>query len=370
MNRATAAEMDLKHVVTEERYKDLQDQILGLNNLIAVAKTVVSTLELDKVLESVLNSSCQLMEVPAGVVGVYDERTQEMVMHVHSGLSDVFVGNDRWSIDGRGDTITGKAMSSNTICYLSDLTRDIDNRDNLLVREGIRSMVCVPLELQGKPVGVIYLYDFSPRHLFQRQLDQLAVLATFATMAINNANLHSRTKQMAITDALTGLHNNRYFKQVFPQEMARSRRFSKPLSLLMLDIDHFKKINDTFGHPKGDQVLAVIGKILAGSLRAADYSFRYGGEEFSVVLPETPLEGAFRVAETLREKIRTMPSPLMVGEASRPVTVSIGVASFPNDTNVADQLLKHADYCLYKAKQQGRDRIYWESAMMQVLRKG
>jgi diguanylate cyclase (GGDEF)-like protein len=350
-------------IVASDRCRELEEQIQGLTTLISVAKTVVSTLELDQVLTSVLESSCSLMSMPAGVVGVYSDRTHEMVLHVHSGLTDSFVRHDRWAIDGRGDTITGKAMASGVVRYVPDLTRDIDNRDTLLINEGIRSVVCVPLELQGEPVGVIYLYDFSPRHLYQRQLDQLAVLASFAVMAINNASLHARTKQLAITDALTGLHNSRYFKQLFPQEMARSRRFGKHLSLLMLDIDHFKKINDTFGHPRGDQVLAGVGKVLTSALRAADFSFRYGGEEFAVMLPETPLDGAFQVAEMLRDKIRSMPSPLAVAESGKPVTVSIGVACFPNDTHLTDQLLKHADHCLYRAKEQGRDRVYWETAI-------
>jgi diguanylate cyclase (GGDEF)-like protein len=109
-------------------------------------------------------------------------------------------------------------------------------------------------------------------------------------------------------------------------------------------------------------VLAAVGKVLSGSLRAADFSFRYGGEEFAVLLPETRLEGAFLVAESLREKISKVVSPLLGRDAEQKVTMSLGVACYPNDGNSTEQLLKHADQCLYKAKRQGRNRIYWESS--------
>jgi diguanylate cyclase (GGDEF)-like protein len=202
--------------------------------------------------------------------------------------------------------------------------------------------------------------------LEERQLDHLALLASFAAMAIDNASLHGRTRMMALTDALTGLYNNRYFMQMFPHELIRARRYMKPLSLIMIDVDNFKKLNDTYGHPKGDQVLANLGKILAGSLRAADLSFRYGGEEFAVILPETRLDGAFMVAETLREKIFKGVTPLLGQNSDHLVTVSLGVSGFPGDGSTTDHLLSHADACLYKAKHQGKNMVYWESSFAAV----
>lgn len=347
--------------VETHKHKVLEAHIQDLTDLIGVAKTVVSTLDLDKVLDTVLSSALQFMEMPSGILAAYDEASQETIPRAHTGLSTEYVEGNRWRMSERCDAITRQAMGDGNIRFIADLTQGADGADSELLREKIHAVVCVPLLLQSRPVGVLYLYDSVPRFFEERQMELLGVLASFAVMSIDNASLHSRTKRMAITDALTGLYNNRYFKQVFPYELGRARRYGKPLSAIMIDIDHFKKLNDTYGHPKGDQVLASVGKTLSGSLRSADFSFRYGGEEFAVLLPETRLEGAFLVAESLREKICKAATPLLGSDADQKVTISLGVACYPNDGNTTDQLLKHADHCLYKAKRQGRNRVFWES---------
>ena len=339
----------------------LEAHIQDLTELIGVARTVVSTLDLDQVLERILDSARQFMGMPAGMLAVYHESTEQMVLNVHAGLSREFVTLDRWPVAGRGDELTKSAMEDYSIRHSPDISREPWANEELL-KEGLTAVVCVPLSTHNRPVGVLYLYDRRPRELQGRQLDHLALLASFAAMSIDNASLHSRTKMMALTDALTGLYNNRYFMQVFPHELVRARRYMKPLSLIMIDIDNFKKINDTYGHPKGDQILAGLGNVLSGSLRAADFSFRYGGEEFVVILPETRLDGAFMVAENLREKISKALTPVLGRKGEQVVTVSLGVAGYPGDGADTDQLISHADACLYKAKRQGRDRVYWESA--------
>jgi len=346
-----------------EKQRQLETHIQDLTDLIGVARTVVSTLEIDQVLQTVLESARSFTGMPAGMLAVYNESSDRMILHVHTGLSSDVVRQECWPLQGKGDRLTQEAMSDFSIRYRSDIACTSEAVDDILRREGIRAVVCVPLAAHNKPVGVLYLYDTKERQFKDRQLDLLALLASFAAMAIDNASLHSRTKLMALTDALTGLYNNRYFMQVFPHELIRARRYMKPLSLVMIDVDNFKKLNDTYGHPKGDQVLAAVGNILAGSLRAADFSFRYGGEEFTVVLPETRLEGAFMVAENLREKISKGVTPLLGRSAVQTVSVSLGVASYPSDGTTTDQILAHADHCLYQAKRQGKDRVHWESPL-------
>jgi diguanylate cyclase (GGDEF)-like protein len=343
-----------------EKQRNLEAHIQDLTELIGVARTVVSSLELDLVLDRILESARSFMGMPSGMLAVFNESTEEMVLHVHSGLSPDFLSVDRWPLLGRGDQLTRMAMEDFSIRYSPDMALETEAVKELAV-EGIRSMVCVPLAVHNRPVGILYLYDFDSRVLEERQLDHLALLASFAAMAIDNASLHGRTKMMALTDALTGLYNKRYFMQMFPHELIRARRYMKPLSLIMIDVDNFKKLNDTYGHPKGDQVLASVANILFGSLRAADFSFRYGGEEFVVILPETMLDGAFMVAESLREKIYKGVTPLLGQGSELVVTVSLGVAGYPGDGSTTDNLLAHADACLYKAKHQGKNMVYWES---------
>ena len=152
--------------------------------------------------------------------------------------------------------------------------------------------------------------------------------------------------------ALTGLANNRSFRDVLKRYTALADRAGTPLSALMLDIDHFKKVNDNFGHDRGDQALAAIAAALAGGIRASDFAARYGGEEFVILLPNTDLEGALSVAETLRTAVASMP---LAGIGL--LTVSIGVATMPDHATDADTLVRAADGALYLAKERGRNRV-------------
>jgi diguanylate cyclase (GGDEF)-like protein len=177
-------------------------------------------------------------------------------------------------------------------------------------------------------------------------------------MSIENAQLHQKTRHLACTDGLTGLFNYRHFKKTFGDEMARSIRYHKPLSLIMFDVDDFKKFNDSFGHPVGDQVLAGIAEILRRSLREVDLIFRYGGEEFIAILPEAGIDEAVVAAERARRAIQC-DTPAYIKEIVDPiVTVSVGVANFPLDGHDADALLKATDDLLLRAKKEGKNQVY------------
>jgi diguanylate cyclase (GGDEF)-like protein len=170
---------------------------------------------------------------------------------------------------------------------------------------------------------------------------------------------NQRNRVLSITDALTGAYNRRYLMEQLPRELERCRRYAYPLSVLMCDIDHFKQINDARGHAAGDDVLQQFAARAQKSIRTnSDWVSRYGGEEFLIVLPETPYEGAMAVAEKIRTLVSSMPFPTRGGDAS--ITTSVGVASTgPNGPDIAlkvDVLIRTADECLYRSKQDGRDR--------------
>jgi len=165
----------------------------------------------------------------------------------------------------------------------------------------------------------------------------------------------ARLREQSVRDVLTGLFNRRYLEETMPRELARAERLHGPLGLLLLDIDHFKRVNDTYGHAVGDDVLRQLGNLLKSNVRGSDIACRYGGEEFVLLLPEAAREVTCQRAETLRAGAKSL-TVSHQGRPIEPITISIGVAAFPADGATPAALLKSADDALYRAKREGRDR--------------
>jgi diguanylate cyclase (GGDEF)-like protein len=190
--------------------------------------------------------------------------------------------------------------------------------------------------------------------------DDRIVLQTVGSelvVAVENSRLYKLTKRLAITDEITGLYNYRYLQQRLDEEIGRADRYGKRLSLLMLDIDSFKRVNDVHGHRVGDGVLAELARVLKTAVREVDVVARYGGEEFSVILPETDAPGAFIVAEKIREAVSLARFKDEDGEPRIRVTTSIGLASFPVHARDKESLLRVADDAVYRAKETGKNRV-------------
>jgi diguanylate cyclase (GGDEF)-like protein len=168
--------------------------------------------------------------------------------------------------------------------------------------------------------------------------------------------LNGRLERLAVTDGLTGVYNHRRFHESLHAELARSERHKRPMAVLMVDVDFFKKVNDSMGHPAGDELLRRMAEVLGKDLRQTDLIARYGGEEFGVLLPETTKSEALQVAERMRGAVEDKLNGSQMNWPGR-VTVSIGVATFPEDGRAAEQLLLAADQALYIAKRQGRNRV-------------
>ncbi|HNW33350.1 MAG TPA: diguanylate cyclase [Candidatus Ozemobacteraceae bacterium] len=210
----------------------------------------------------------------------------------------------------------------------------------------------VPLIVQGKTIGVINLADRSdPENFGDADLELLMAIANQLAVSIENAKLH----ELAITDGLTGLFIHRYFQIKLDDEMKAARRYDTPLSLIIFDIDHFKKFNDTFGHQQGDRVLKETARLVKESVRGTDLACRYGGEEFALILPHTTAEQAMIFAERLRKRIAA--NEMRCEETKMQVTISIGIAEFPRMASDKTSLIKKADQALYSCKNKGRNCV-------------
>ena len=223
--------------------------------------------------------------------------------------------------------------------------------------------VCVPMMAQGGALGVLSIEDTSfcggdrLSHRFQRKLKLAHTLAEQIALAFANLSLREKLKYQSVRDPLTGLFNRRHMEEILERELCRAARNNTPVSVLMIDIDQFKRFNDCYGHEAGDLALREFGVLLRLQVRGGDIACRYGGEEFLLIMGETDAPTARERAETLRQRVAELPIRYR-GQMLRPITVSIGVATFPAQGDSAAQLVSSADAALYRAKREGRDRVF------------
>ena len=314
--------------------------------------TLSGTHDLDRILTVVLETAMASTRAQAGAVLLLSADRRELEMAVGHNLQERAVPGDLRLPLGVG--ISGTVARTGTPVRGRSGTR----RDELAPAAGEpvgASLVAVPLKSSTTVIGVLLLWDREAGEDFTD--DDLTTLRTFtsqATVAVDNVLLHEEAQRLSITDGLTGLWNYRYFTMTVGKEIERAARFSRPLSLLLLDLDHFKLVNDVYGHQRGDAVLVELAGRVRAQVRDVDTVARYGGEEFVAILPETDEAGAVQAAERIRAAVRRRPfgDP---GEQPLDVTVSIGVAVFPLHGASSTTLLRRADEALYAAKRAGRD---------------
>ncbi|MDA8086181.1 MAG: diguanylate cyclase [Nitrospiraceae bacterium] len=219
----------------------------------------------------------------------------------------------------------------------------------------VKSVLLQPLSGEEGVLGVLGMFSDRTNSLSAHQIELIKMFSNQLAVSFCRALLHEKLAVLAETDALTGLFNRGYYEEALSREFKRLVRHPRPLSLLLIDIDHFKKINDTFGHTAGDAVLKKVAAIIKNVMRDTDVAARYGGEEFVAILAETDKAGAQNLAERLRKAVFL--NPIDAGGNTVTVSVSIGVASFPRDTSSRDGLVELADKALYSAKSEGRNRV-------------
>ena len=269
--------------------------------------------------------------------------------HVISS-GDLLLPDQCWALRrGREHLVDGRAEGGLRCAHI----------DPEAAHEGISSL-CLPLSAQGSAIGLLHV---SAPAGDPKDGDE-AIIASVAEqlgLALANTQLRETLRMQSLRDPLTGLFNRRYLAENLARELHRCERRGLPLSLLMLDVDHFKRFNDTHGHAAGDALLAQVGRIIAANIRAEDMACRYGGEEFTVVLPETDAATAFERAQAIRTALESA-TLLHLRQTLGPVTASFGVSTYPADGTTPELLLQVADAWLYRAKAEGRNRVQPEPA--------
>ena len=235
-----------------------------------------------------------------------------------------------------------------------------DTNDGLICKHLTRPLpaayMCVQLMAQGKTLGILHLSQPEAGRLNQAKQQLVVTLAEHAALALSNLKLYETLRNQSTRDPLTNLFNRRCMEESLDRELRRAERSHRQLTLIMLDLDHFKRFNDTFGHDAGDAILREVGKLLGTSFRGEDIACRYGGDEFTVILPVGALDVAEQRAQELRKAIKGLEIPYLNPTLDR-VTVSMGIARFPEHGSTAETLLRSADRALYQAKAAGRNCI-------------
>jgi len=335
--------------------KQLRRVTQRLAVLTDIVKTANSILEPRKVIETIMARIQQLIPSEAWSMLMVDEEKQELTFELALGEKAKDVQGFRVKI---GEGIAGWVAQTGKPTIVNDVSKDprFARRFDSETHFKTRSILCAPLISRGRTIGVVQVINRRGGRFTQADLDLLLTLVEPCAIAIENAILFQRTEQLTITDDLTKLFNSRYLNVYIGREIKRCKRHGIPLSIIFLDLDGFKSVNDQHGHLAGSRTLTEVGGILAEAVRESDILARYGGDEFVVVLPETPPGGALVIAERIRRAIASHPFLREEGLEAR-ISASFGIASYPDHALTPEGLIQKADQAMYRVKEKDKNGI-------------
>ncbi|RME81178.1 MAG: diguanylate cyclase [Planctomycetota bacterium] len=369
---------NLRHILEEDETKDPQIRdhykhckwpiLYKISNLLSSV-----TLDLPRILEAIVDIAIEITNASRGFLILFNDEG-EYEVHVARGAGNVSLDPSTFQFS---ETVVQKALEKKEVLLLPHIAEDLSLSDaSSVVDLSLTSALCIPLiqrtqagiyskegrrkfedgEL-GEIIGVLYVDSSKKGQTFGNEdINFFKTLANQATAAIIQTRLYLE----ATTDPLSTLYNRRQFEITLRETHRRSESNNLPFSLIMLDIDHFKKINDTYGHDVGDRVIHGIAQILKKNVRSGDICARYGGEEFSIILPNTPTEGAMVIGEKIRKAVEST----LWDPSEMKVTASLGISSYPVHGTELDQIVKRADQALYISKEGGRNQVtLWSPEM-------
>lgn len=328
-----------------------------------VSKALTSTLELDKVLDIIMENVQKLVRADAWSLLLYDEERSDLFVAITKGKQPEGLQSTRLRL---GEGMAGWVAQKGRSLIIKEVLNDkrfsdyVKNNAKGLIP---RSVLCVPITSKKKIIGVLEVLNKQGGASFtNKDTELLLKLVDQAAIAIERSNLYQKMANLAITDDLTKLFNLRYLYRALDIEIKRCRRYSSTFSIVFLDLDSFKLVNDRHGHLCGSKTLVQIASILVSALRDVDIIARYGGDEFVVVLPHTPVDMAIKIAERIKSDISTYRFLKEEGLSLR-VTASFGVAGYPDHAKDEIELLRLSDQAMYVAKSLGKNRVVLASQL-------
>jgi diguanylate cyclase (GGDEF)-like protein len=336
--------------------KDLRQKTRELSYFINVGKALTSTLEFKKVLRVIMGTAQRMVRCQSWSLLLLDETQEELYFELVKGISLKSMKGVRYKI---GEGPIGAVAEKGIPLLITDFSKQKQfHRNAFFPHVKVESVLCVPIVSKRKVIGIIQMVNRLDKNPFgENDLHLLLKLVDQAALAIERSYLYQKMSDLATTDDLTHLYNFRYLDQILEIEIRRCQRYRSAVSLIFLDMDHFKLVNDQYGHLMGSQVLIEVANLLVKSLRDVDIIARYGGDEFVVILPETDVDTTNRIAHRVRNAIRSFEFLKKEGLALH-LSASFGIAGFPKHAKNKTDLIRLADQAMYKAKVMGRDKIF------------
>jgi len=340
--------------ITERKHAEVEVSryTKQLEALFNIGATVSQTLNLGELLDSVLDTVLMVMGVEVGGIFLLDKKTNKLLLRARRGMSPEFAR--RVQVVSIGDGFIGQVAKSGKPILAEDISADSKLLWMRKMGDGIQSFAAVPIMAKEKILAVMGVGSRKYRKSPDWEMLMLDTIANQIGMAIENAQLYEHALELAFTDGLTGLYNRRYIMDQIERELIRAQRSKVPLSLIMVDLDGLKAINDRFGHHEGDGFLKEVAGIVKVNTRASDVAARWGGDEFMLLAPGTDSRSASKIAERIRAQVERHKIQLEGDEVG--ITISAGIVSYPTHASAVEELLKKADEAMYNAKRGGKNQ--------------
>ncbi|UCB52668.1 MAG: GGDEF domain-containing protein [Candidatus Zixiibacteriota bacterium] len=337
--------------VLNQRTSELEKSQAQIETIYETSHTLGERLNLDEVVDEILNIVQKILGYRYfSIFLLSGQNSLSLLGEIKDGEKTRYAEPKAGSLTGR----LRELVRSSKPVRIFDAAEEADSE---LTAKGIKSFMAVPMISRGKAIGLMHASSTRMGAFLDQDEKIFSILAGSAALAVENALLHQKTQELTIVDELTSLFNFRYFSRKLGTEVMRAKRYRQPLSIIMIDIDWFKKCNDTYGHLFGNRVLQDLAQRIIDSIREVDVACRYGGEEFAVILPQTKKADAQMIGERIRRRVESGEIVSADKSATVKITVSLGVATYPENGETPKELIAKVDQALYLAKGRGKNLV-------------